>query len=154
MKIARATLVSLLIVAAAAGCSKRQILPVAIAGAGAALMTGGFVYRATLPEEDSAGVFGETSKQKAITSTLVFSGLALVLVGVILSVTTPLCESDTDCWGSDTCEPATSTCAASPPATEPDGPGAALGPRQPPPTIALAPIDPTRFTLRLGPAAQ
>lgn len=154
MKIAHVTLVSLLIAAAAAGCSKRQILPVSIAGAGAALMTGGFVYRATLPERDSAEVFGETAEQKAITSTLIFSGVALVLVGVILSITMPLCESSVDCWGTDTCEPATSTCATRPPAAEPDEPGAALAPREPSPLIALAPIDPTRFTLRFGPGIR
>jgi hypothetical protein len=111
MKIAHVTLVALLVLAAgSASCSKRQIVPVAFAGTGAALMTGGFVYRATLPEEDSGELFGEEPRQKAATAALVFSGAALVLTGVIWSIVTPLCEVDRDCFGTDVCDIETATC--------------------------------------------
>jgi len=125
MKIAHVTLVALVLGTAIAGCSKRQVVPVAFAGTGAALMTGGFVYRATLPEEDSQGLFGEQPRQKAGTAVLVFTGAALMLTGVIWSIATPICEVDSDCWGNDVCDQASSSCVPSPPGAEPEvDPGA------------------------------
>ncbi|MDD5308792.1 MAG: hypothetical protein PHU25_15870 [Deltaproteobacteria bacterium] len=93
-----------------AGCSKRQIIPGALAGVGAATLVGGVSYRATLPENDSEGLLGRTPKEQAVTASLVFTGAALVAAGIIWSVTTPVCETDTDCWTNDRCDKAASTC--------------------------------------------
>jgi hypothetical protein len=91
-------------------CSKRQIVPGIVAGVGGATFASGVIYRAALPEEDSDGLFGRQADQKAVTATLVFSGVALIVAGVIWSATTPLCEADIDCFRGDVCEPATRTC--------------------------------------------
>ncbi len=96
------------------GCSKRQLMPGILAGMGGAALTAGVIYRATLPEEDSEGLFGKQAKQKAGTATLMFTGLALILTGVIWSATTPVCELDLDCWHGDVCETATKTCVPRP----------------------------------------
>jgi hypothetical protein len=119
MKIVYVTLVALQISVGSTGCSKRQIVPVAFAGTGAALMTGGFVYRATLPAEDSDELFGDEPRQKAGTAVLIFSGAALVLTGVIWSIATPLCEVDADCWARDVCDTASSTCVPRPASVDP-----------------------------------
>ena len=122
MKIALVTLVSLTLTAGIAGCSKRQVVPVAFAGTGAALMTSGFVYRATLPEEDSDEPFGEEPHQKAGTAVLIFTGAAFVLTGVIWSIATPICEVDSDCWGTDVCEATSKSCVPRPATVEPADP--------------------------------
>jgi len=104
----------------ALGCSKRQLGPAILAGAGGASVVAGVAYRAALPEEDSSGLFGKTTSQKATTAILWFGGAALILAGVIWSATTPVCETDMDCWTGDVCETKTNTCVPAPP-KEPDG---------------------------------
>ncbi|MCP4602174.1 MAG: hypothetical protein GY847_16940 [Proteobacteria bacterium] len=99
------------------GCSKRQIMPGIVTGIGGATFLSGVVYRAALPDKDSEGLFGKQTRQKAAIATLMFTGMALVLVGVIWSATTPLCETDTDCWHGDVCDKATETCVPRPLAT-------------------------------------
>ena len=102
---------------AVTGCSKRMIIPGILAGVGAGAFAGGVAYRASLPEDDSDGLFGRKSEQKAGISVLLFSGIALMLTGIIWSATTPVCEKDYDCWAGDVCEKSTKTCV-------PAGPGA------------------------------
>jgi hypothetical protein len=99
-----------------ASCSKRQIAPGVMTGVGAGLFAGGVGYRISLPEEDSASLFGDTPQQKAGISTLMFSGIALMLAGIIWSATTPLCDADGDCWAGDVCHKPTRTCVPVPPA--------------------------------------
>jgi hypothetical protein len=136
MNRARLGLVLLVLAAALAGCSKRHVVPISLTGAGAGLMVGGFVYRATLPEEDAAGPFGRTPQHKAVTSVLIFGGAALVLTGVILAITTPICETDGDCWAGDRCDQGTSSCVQAP---ESAG-------------LSLEPLASGRFDLCLAPA--
>jgi hypothetical protein len=97
-------------------CSKKQIAPGVTAGVGAGLFAGGVGYRVSLPEEDSKGLFGDSPQQQAGTSILMFSGIALMLAGVIWSATTPLCEADGDCWAGDVCHKPTRTCVPAGPA--------------------------------------
>jgi hypothetical protein len=152
MRLALVTLVAAAVIATAwSGCSKRQIVPISLAGAGAALMTSGFVYRATLPEEDSTELLGRSPQQKAATSVLIFGGAALILTGVIWSVTTPLCDSDSHCFGSDTCDEKTETCIAPGPApAEPESTALIFETE----TSRLTTFQPGRFALDLGPATR
>ncbi len=98
-----------------AACNKKQIAPGVVAGVGAGLFVGGIGYRVSLPEEDSEGLFGDSPRQKAGTSVLMFSGIALMLTGIIWSATTPLCETDSDCWAGEVCDRPTKTCVPAPP---------------------------------------
>ncbi|MCP4674805.1 MAG: hypothetical protein GY854_04685 [Deltaproteobacteria bacterium] len=107
-------LVFVLVLCTTFGCSKRQIIPGVIAGTGGAVFMSGVIYRAALPDEDSEGLFGKQSRQKAVTASLVFTGLALVLAGIIWSATTPVCTVDLDCWRGDVCETKTQTCVPKP----------------------------------------
>jgi hypothetical protein len=97
-------------------CSKRQIAPGVTAGVGAGLFAGGVGYRISLPEEDSKGLFGDSPRQQAGTSVLMFSGIALMLAGIIWSATTPLCDVDGDCWAGDVCSKPARTCVPASPA--------------------------------------
>jgi hypothetical protein len=135
-----------------ASCSKRQIIPGALAGAGAATLVGGVAYRATLDENDSEGLLGRTPRQQAVTATLVFAGAALIAAGVIWSVTTPVCDSDADCWAGDRCDKATWTCV---PGQDPapqlgDRPAAPATAPEKPAALALPPIDHAAHTLTLS----
>ena len=96
------------------GCSKKQLIPSIIAGTGAVLVTSGTIYRVTLPEKDSDGLFGRQPEQKATTASLLMGGLALIAVGIIWSATTTDCERDEDCWSGDRCEPSSKTCVPRP----------------------------------------
>ena len=96
------------------GCSKRQLVPGIIAGTGGAVFVSGVIYRATLPGDDSEGLFGRQARQRAVTASLVFTGLALILAGVILSATTPVCTGDYDCWHGDVCNTRSQTCVPKP----------------------------------------
>jgi len=147
-------LLLLFTVLASPACSKRQLGPTLLAGGGTALMVSGVAYRASFHDEEDAGMLGRTAEQKGVTATLLFTGLALIVAGVIWSATTPVCETDDDCWIGDVCEPATRTCVPEPhtnqvpeddPATA-GHPGAAA----PPATIALPEFEPERFTLQVG----
>ena len=77
-------------------------------------MGGGRAYRLSLPEHDSVGLLGRQPGQKAGISILLFAGAALVLAGVIWAATTPVCESDSNCWRGDVCEKSTGTCVVRP----------------------------------------
>lgn len=96
------------------GCSKKQVIPAIVAGSGAALVTSGTIYRLTLPEKDSDGLFGRQPEQKATTATLLMGGLALIAVGIVWSATTTDCERDEDCWSRDRCDPSSKTCVPRP----------------------------------------
>jgi len=96
------------------GCSKRMVVPGILAGTGAAAIVGGTAYRLSLPVNDSVGLLGRQPEQKAGISILLFAGAALVLAGVIWAATTPVCESDLDCWSGDVCEQSTGTCVVRP----------------------------------------
>ncbi len=96
------------------GCSKRMVVPGILAGTGAAAIVSGTAYRLSLPENDSVGLLGRQPEQKAGISILLFAGAALVLSGVIWAATTPVCESDLDCWRGDVCEQSTGTCVVRP----------------------------------------
>ncbi len=97
------SIIGILILSIAVGCSKRQILPGIVAGAGGALTISGVAYRISLPEEDSDGLLGKQASQKAATGTLLLAGLALATIGIVWSATTPICEADYDCYGSERC---------------------------------------------------
>ncbi|MFO8071920.1 MAG: hypothetical protein R6V85_08595 [Polyangia bacterium] len=96
-------------------CSKRQLLPGITAGAGAGVFAAGVGYRLSIEADGSEDLLGHTAAQRATTSVLVFSGVALMLAGVIWSVTTPICESDSDCWPGDSCDVGSQTCVEAPP---------------------------------------
>ena len=96
------------------GCSKRMVVPGILAGTGAAAIVGGTAYRLSLPGNDSVGLLGRQPQQKAGISILLFAGAALILAGVIWAATTPVCESDLDCWSGDVCEKSTGTCVVRP----------------------------------------
>ena len=96
------------------GCSKRMVVPGILAGTGAAAIVGGTAYRLSLPDNDSVGLLGRQPEQKAGISILLFAGAALVLAGVIWAATTPVCESDLDCWSGDVCAKSTGTCVVRP----------------------------------------
>ncbi len=104
----------LTILCVTSGCSKRMVVPGILAGTGAVAMVGGTAYRLSLPENDSVGLLGRQPQQKAGISILLFAGAALVLAGVIWAATTPVCESDSDCWRGDVCEKSTGTCVVRP----------------------------------------
>jgi hypothetical protein len=98
-----------------ASCSKRQLLPGITAGVGAGVFAAGVGYRLSIEADGSEDLLGSTAAQRATTSVLVFSGVALMLAGVIWSVTTPICESDADCWPGDSCDLGSRTCVEAPP---------------------------------------
>lgn len=133
------TVALVLTVLASAGCSKRQLGPTLLAGGGAGLLVSGVAYRASFHDEEDAGLLGRTAEQRAVTATLAFSGLALILAGVIWSATTPVCESNGDCWVGDVCERSTSTCVPAP-ANDPDA--ATLSVETPPWFAATGPASP------------
>lgn len=144
------TLVLVAFVLGPSACSKRQLGPTILAGSGAALMVGGVAYRASFHEEEDAGMLGRTAEQRAVTSTLLFSGLALIVAGVIWSATQPICEADHDCWIGDACEPTTGTCVPDPDRTA-GGVATAGAPAEPSRRIALPRLERRRLTLELGP---
>ncbi len=121
------------------GCSKKQIVPGIITGGGAITLTSGVIYRASLEDADS--LFGDTAQQKAVVATLVLTGTALILTGVILAATTPLCETDLDCWRGDQCDDATKSCVPKP--IELD--------EQPQPALSLSSPFDDSYTLQLYP---
>jgi hypothetical protein len=98
-----------LILVVTVGCSKKQVMPGVVAGAGGVLFLAGTIYRAAQPE-GTDGLFGETGQQMGVTASLMLSGLALMLAGVLWSAITPICESDADCWVGDKCQKSTKTC--------------------------------------------
>jgi hypothetical protein len=102
----------LLLATGLGGCSKRQVGPGIMAGVGAGLLVSGAGYRASL--DDSDELFGTTAGEKATTGTLMLGGTALMLAGIIWSVTTQTCETDSDCWAGDVCERSTDTCVKAP----------------------------------------
>ncbi len=108
------TMIVALVVCTTLGCSKRLIIPSAIAGAGGAVFLSGVIYRASLPKEDAEGLFGKESKQKAAIGTLMLTGLALIVVGVIWAATTEICEVDSDCWSGDICDKKSQSCVRRP----------------------------------------
>ncbi len=91
------------------GCTRRQLIPGLIAGGGAILTTSGAIYRATLGE-DTDGAFGDTDGEIATTAVLIFGGIGLLITGVIWSLTSTHCETNSDCWSDDVCEQRTHTC--------------------------------------------
>ena len=111
-------IIAMAFLATAAGCSKRQVVPGVLAGTGAAAIAGGVGYRASLGEAEE--VFGDTAKEKGITTTLLLTGTALVIAGIVWSVTTPVCENDGDCWVGDVCEKKTNTCVPRPDEAPPE----------------------------------
>jgi len=113
-KLQAGLLVFVLVLCTTLGCSKRQLIPGIIAGTGGAVFVSGVIYRATLPDDDSEGLFGKQARQKAVTASLMFTGLALILAGIIWSATTPVCTVDLDCWHGDVCETKTQTCVPKP----------------------------------------
>ena len=92
---------------ATGGCTRRQVIPGVVAGAGAAMLTSGAIYRATLDTDEP---FGETDGEIATTTVLIFGGLAALITGVVVSMTMTHCESNSDCWGRDVCELRSHTC--------------------------------------------
>lgn len=104
--------IAALVAALFAGCSKRQVGPGIMAGVGAGVLVAGAGYRASLDESDE--LFGTTAGEKATTGTLVLGGTALMIAGIIWSVTTQMCETDADCWAGDVCERSTDTCVKAP----------------------------------------
>ncbi len=107
-------LVAVALVLAMTGCSKKQLMPGIFAGVGSALIVGGVAYRVSLPDADNEGTFGRQSEQKAGIAILLFAGAALVLTGIIWSATTPVCDSNVDCWSGDICNKRSSTCVPAP----------------------------------------
>ena len=105
---------TLLLVSLLSSCSKRQIIPGIVAGIGGGMFASGVIYRATLPEEDSEGLLGRQSEQKATTAALLFTGFALAAVGIIWATTSPVCDTNEDCFAGDYCEKITGTCISSP----------------------------------------
>lgn len=91
----------------AAGCTRRQVIPGVVAGVGAAMVTSGAIYRATLDTDEP---FGDTDGEVAGTTILLFGGIGLLVTGVVLSITFAHCESNDDCWASDVCELRSHTC--------------------------------------------
>ncbi len=77
-------IVFVFIVCWTSGCSKRQIIPGAVAGAGGAMFAASAIYRVALPDEDSKGLFGKQTEQKAAIATLMFTGIALIIAGCSL----------------------------------------------------------------------
>jgi len=141
---------ALTMAAAAAGCSKKQVIPGILAGTGAAAMVGGVAYRVSLPEEDGEGLLGRQPQQKAGIAILLFAGAALALAGIIWSATTPMCAADADCWGNEVCNKPAGTCVPRP-TSEEAKPSASVslltdGALRAPPHV------PTRFALRLYPS--
>jgi hypothetical protein len=142
---------ALTMAAAAAGCSKKQVIPGILAGTGAAAMVGGVAYRVSLPEEDAEGLLGRQPQQKAGVAILLFAGAALVLAGIIWSATTPMCDSDADCWGGESCNEAAGTCVPRPAGTEsrPAEPVSLMTDRD----LRAPSHVPERFALRLYPSS-
>jgi len=149
MRALNLSLVLAIVVCGSTACSKRQLGPTLLAGGGAGLMVSGVAYRASFHDEEDAGLLGRTSEQQAVTATLLFSGLALIVAGVIWSATTPVCETNNDCWIGDVCEPATHTCVAAP-AIAPSAPATSQATLAPRPALLLAPLRPDRFVLEVG----
>jgi hypothetical protein len=101
------------------GCTKRQLVPGLIAGAGAAMVTSGAAYRASL---DTDRPFGDTDGQIGATTALLFGGLGLLVTGVVWSLTSAHCDDDSHCWPRDRCVRTTHTCVRRAPAATPEGP--------------------------------
>jgi hypothetical protein len=74
--------------------------------------------------------------------------VALIVAGVIWSVTQPTCEVDEDCWIGDRCERASGTCVPAPDTAATDLPAL----HRAPPVAALPTFDAARFALDLGPS--
>ena len=82
------------------------------------MVAAGTIYRVSLPDRDSEGLFGREPEQKATTASLMMGGLALIVVGVVWSATTPHCQHDEDCWSRDRCDTVSNTCVPRSPETQ------------------------------------